>query len=444
MSDLLSIGASGVRTYQTALNTVSENIANAGTAGYTKRTANVAEVAAVNATSKTINGLGSMVTGVTRNADPAKSAQVRSSSSDLAKTATSVSWMQSIETNLSGSQLGQRLTDFFNSARTVAADPTSVASRATMLENATSVAQAFASTGSAISGALSDLDAATDAGVGQLNSLSAALAKINNSIGNTAQGTSGAANLLDQRDQILEQMSALTDVDVSFDTAGRATVRAGANGPALVQGVNANTVTAVRNSDGAMSFAVHGSGTTTSFSPNGGALAGMAEGAARLTAAQNDLNTMAASFANGVNAVQANGSDLTGASGQPIFATGTPATNMTVALTDPRGIAAAASGGSTRDNSNLANLESLRSSGGYESKVTDMISTNAAALQSRQTVSDAQGAIRDAAVSARDSAGGVNIDEEAVDLLRFQQAYQASSRVIQIARETFQSILDIR
>jgi flagellar hook-associated protein 1 FlgK len=39
---------------------------------------------------------------------------------------------------------------------------------------------------------------------------------------------------------------------------------------------------------------------------------------------------------------------------------------------------------------------------------------------------------------------GVNIDEEAVDLMRFQQAYQASTRVIQIARETLQSILDIR
>jgi len=39
---------------------------------------------------------------------------------------------------------------------------------------------------------------------------------------------------------------------------------------------------------------------------------------------------------------------------------------------------------------------------------------------------------------------GVNVDEEAVDLIRFQQAYQASTRVIQVARETLQSILDIR
>ena len=42
MSDMLAIGASGLRAYQVALNTVSENIANAGTAGYSRRTTNVA------------------------------------------------------------------------------------------------------------------------------------------------------------------------------------------------------------------------------------------------------------------------------------------------------------------------------------------------------------------------------------------------------------------
>ncbi|MGL4301482.1 MAG: flagellar basal body rod C-terminal domain-containing protein, partial [Sphingomonas sp.] len=52
-------------------------------------------------------------------------------------------------------------------------------------------------------------------------------------------------------------------------------------------------------------------------------------------------------------------------------------------------------------------------------------------------------AIRDNAVAARDAVSGVNLDSEAVDLLRFQQAYQASSRVIQVARDTLQSILDI-
>ncbi len=109
------------------------------------------------------------------------------------------------------------------------------------------------------------------------------------------------------------------------------------------------------------------------------------------------------------------------------------------AASPPRRSAAA-----PRDNSNLQALSALRSSGGFEAKTTGLISDNAAALSSRQQVAEAQSAIRDGAVAARDAVSGVNLDSEAVDLMRFQQAYQASSRVIQVARETLQSILDIR
>jgi flagellar hook-associated protein 1 FlgK len=441
MSDMLSIGASGVRAYQTALTTVSENIANSGTAGYVRRSASVREVAAVNTNS--INGLGAIVTGINRSADPVRNGAVRSAGADLARTDTSVNWMERIETGLTGNQLGTRITDFFNSARAVAADPSAAAPRAAMMESAASVAQSFAATGNALAAAMSDLDAGTDAAVNQLNGLTAALAKINNGIGSTTPGTSGAANLLDQRDQLLEQMSALTDVDVQLDSAGRATVRAGTGGPVLVQGATAGVVTSVRNDEGAMSFAVHRGGEAASFAPSGGALAGMAEGAQRIATAQGQLETLAADFANGVNDVQAQGRDLAGNPGEPMFEVGDPATKLTLTLGDPSGIAAASAGGSTRDNSNLAKLDTLRSGGGFENKVTGMVTTNASALSSRKLVSDAQGAIRDSAVSARASASGVNIDEEAVDLMRFQQAYQASSRVIQVARETLQSILDI-
>jgi flagellar hook-associated protein 1 FlgK len=115
-----------------------------------------------------------------------------------------------------------------------------------------------------------------------------------------------------------------------------------------------------------------------------------------------------------------------------------------VALTSGRGIAAAAVGGGPRDNSNLAALETLRNTGAFESDAVGLIAINAAALTQRKTVSEAQSSIRDGAIAALDQLAGVNLDSEAVDLLRFQQAYQASSRVIQVARETFQSILDIR
>ena len=446
MSDMLSIGASGVRAYQSALTTVSENIANAGTAGYAKRTATIKEVAAVNGTAQiSVTGMGSIASGVARAGDDMRSAEVRTASADLAKSETGATWLGRIENALTGAQLGDRLTSFFTSANAVAADPSALAPRAAMLEAASSVASSFGATGDALAAAASDLDAGADAAVSTLNGLSAGLARINSGLGRTQPGTSAAAALLDQRDQLLEQMSAITDVSVSLDAVGRATVRGGANGPLLVQGETASTVTYVRNGEGATSFAVHGNGNgeTMALSPNGGALAGMAEGAQRIAAARSQLDALATSFTDGVNAVQASGRDLTGAQGAPMFETGDTPTDISVAITDPRGIAAASVGGGVRDNSNLSRLAALRSSGAFETGVTDLTSANAAALSARQTVTDAQSAIRDNAVAARDSASGVNIDEEAVDLIRFQQAYQASSRVIQIARETLQSILDI-
>ena len=88
-------------------------------------------------------------------------------------------------------------------------------------------------------------------------------------------------------------------------------------------------------------------------------------------------------------------------------------------------------------------LEAARTAGGYEAGLTGLTAGNAAALQQRRVVAEAHGAIRDNAAAARDAVSGVDLDTEAVDLIRFQQAYQASSRVIQVARETFQSILGI-
>ena len=76
--------------------------------------------------------------------------------------------------------------------------------------------------------------------------------------------------------------------------------------------------------------------------------------------------------------------------------------------------------------------------------MTNIITENASTLKQRQTIADAQSAISDGAKAALTGATGVTLDSEAVSLMRFQQAYSATSRVIQVARDTFQSILEIR
>jgi len=448
MSDLLSIGASGVRAYQTALSTVSENIANTGTAGYTRRTTNLAEVSSVGGSlnaQKLVSSSGVTVTGIARSADAYRSQAVRSAGTDLAKTEAGVTWMNRIETALSGNQLGDRLTSFFTAAQKLAADPTSEPTRAVMLESAGTAAAAFTATGQALDTAAADLDSTASQAVQSLNALGTALAKINDGIARSAPGSSTAAQLADQRDQVLEQMSTITDINTSFDDLGRTTVRlGGAAGSVFVAGGDSGQVSYARNDEGAVQFAVTRGNVTTALSPTGGALAGFAEGAQRIAAARGSLNAIATDFTTRINAVQAQARDLDGNAGAALFATGDTPTDISVALTDGRGIAAASATGGTRDASNLTALQAVRTSGGFEARTTTLIAGNAAALEQRKVVADAQSAIRDGAGSSLASSSGVDLDSEAVDLLRFQQAYQASSRVIQTARDTFQTILDLR
>ncbi|RYY27290.1 MAG: flagellar hook-associated protein FlgK [Sphingomonadales bacterium] len=443
MSDMLSIAASGLRAYQTALTTTSENIANAGTAGYVRRTSNVREVNSTGATN--VNGLGVVVTGISRQTDVYRAGEVRLASTDLARSETAATWLDRIQNSLTGNQLNSQITAFFTSARTAAADPSNLGPRQAMLEAASSVSAGFTATGNSLDAAMADLDATTDAAVGQLNALSSTLARVNFALGNVSANTSNAASLLDQRDQLLEQMSAITDINVSLDPAGRAVVRQGGqNGPVLVQGINSATVTAVRNDEGSVSFASFLDGSVKALSPTGGVFAGIVEGATAIAGARSQLNNLAQSFAQGVNAAQAAGEDLSGTPGAAMFTIGDPASHLTLALNDPRSIAAAAPGKGARDNSNLIALDAIRGTTGVEQGLTNLITANGGALNARKAVVNAQAAIHGNAVQARDSVTGVNVDEEAVDLIRFQQAYQASGRVIQVAREVLQSIFDIR
>ncbi|KQN39569.1 flagellar biosynthesis protein FlgK [Sphingomonas sp. Leaf407] len=442
MSDLLSIGASGVRAHQAALTTTSDNIANAATPGYVRRTATLTQVGGTSV--RLGAGMGVAVSGIARAADSFRSAQVRAAGSDVARTETGMVWLDRIESALGGQALDERMGDFFNAGTALAADPSATAPRAAMLEAASGVAQAFSGTVRAIDSAIADLDTAAAADAAKLGELSSGLAKINEGLGRVSDGSAGQAQLLDQRDRLLEEMSGLTDVTTTFDSAGRASVRGGgADGALLVHGSDAAKIGYARNADGAVSFVSSRAGVESILTPTGGSLAGIAEGAARLGEARASITTLATEFVNGVNDVQGRGQDLAGKGGNPMFALETGGTIKAV-LSDPAAIAAASPGKGTRDNGNLSKLADLRSTAKFETRTVALQAANGSALAARKTVAQAQGSIHDSAVAARDAASGVNLDAEAIDLMRFQQAYQASSRVIQVARETLDTLLQIR
>lgn len=100
------------------------------------------------------------------------------------------------------------------------------------------------------------------------------------------------------------------------------------------------------------------------------------------------------------------------------------------------------------DNSNAAKLAKVESAKAFNAGTVTLngalggLTTQVgAAARSAEYSLEAQLVINDKAQEARDEVSGVNLDEEAADMLRLQQAYQAASQLISTADSMFQTIL---
>lgn len=108
----------------------------------------------------------------------------------------------------------------------------------------------------------------------------------------------------------------------------------------------------------------------------------------------------------------------------------------------------AANDGGIGDNRNALALRGLASAplldqgrATLDETFASLVASTGARTARAQATSAAQGALLDQASAARDNLSGVNLDEEAANLLRFQQSYQAAARVIEVAGSLFDSLL---
>ena len=447
MSDLLSIGASGVRAYQTALDTVGENIANSGVGGYSRRTVSLREISVGSGLSAggVSAGIGVVASGIQRTSDTYAAAALRSAGTDLTRTTTTAAWLDRVGKALDGNNISARITEFFNASSALAAEPASSALRATFLAAAGNVANAVSATGTAFDQVDEDIDAQAAQTAQTLTSLGASLVRINDGLGRTTPNTAAAAQLLDQRDAVLDQMSAISDLKTSVDSLGRTTVALGSGSGAPFVEIDRSNIVAYRRSGSDVSFMVSNPAGWTTLDPMGGALAGLVEGAQRSSIARAGVESIVSDFTTKINDIHKAGQGLDGSTNLALFTVGARATDLALNdLVTYDKVAASAPGLGQRDASNLAGFDAVRAANGFEAQVTGLITANAAQLKQRNTIAEAQTAIRAGAETALSTATGVNLDSEAIDLMRFQQAYQASSRAIQVARDTLQSILDIR
>lgn len=124
------------------------------------------------------------------------------------------------------------------------------------------------------------------------------------------------------------------------------------------------------------------------------------------------------------------------------------ATDISMALTDPAQFAAAANGNAIGDNTNalaMANMQRQKlmgnSSETYQTAYGRLVATVGVRTSEAKVNASAQKALLQRAQDAQSAVSGVNLDEEAANLVKFQQAYQAAAQVIRIADEVFQTLL---
>lgn len=449
MSDLLSIGRSGVLAYQGALQTVGENVTNADTTGYSRRSVVLTEAAAnsgATALSRTSSAFGGVnASQVSRVWDQYRATNAWSADSDANGASTRLQYLQTVQSMLddSDSGVGTKLSAVFTSATQLSANPTDTSLRQTMIASIGDAAGAIATAGANLAKVADTVRTQAITVADQTNSQLAALAKLNVALHTSPQGSAARAQLEDQRDNLIGTISQNIAVDVTFASDGSATLKLGNySGPTLLASTGAAPayLSVSTASDGRLALKVADGGTTTTATtPTGGVLAGLVDSAATIAGRRSQIDALANKFATQINAWQANGTTVAGAAGQPLL-TGTTAATLALATTDPSAIAAA---DGTTDNGNLLALSNLRGTDGVESAWSSIVSGQALAVSTATTESTASSARRDSAQSSLDEVTGIDLDTEAAELLRYQQAYSASAKIIQTARDTLQTVLQL-
>ncbi len=326
MSDILSISGSAVAAYQRALGTTSNNIANLSTVGYSRQSVDLS-AGTPQAIGQIYVGTGVQVTGIKRSYDQFVEGTLRNAYSGLNTQGPLVQYANRI-IDVMGSQnvgLTSALDQFFASAQSLSGDPASIDLRGQFLRDAGGVVGRLHELNTQLGAIEADSRGQIDADVGKLNELSKQLAYVNSQLQKNATSTAQPPELMDQRDNLLRDMSKLASIRVSTRINGMVDVGVGnAGGSGLVVDGSAS------HSIGA-SFSEEFPGKVDIvLDPYGHpvTIPGMASGSIgglvsfrqqALGPAFSQLDTLASSFAGGVNQINKQGVDLNGNTGGNLF-----------------------------------------------------------------------------------------------------------------------------
>jgi flagellar hook-associated protein 1 len=330
VSDVFGITISALQAFRTALSVTGNNIANANTPGYARETVELTNAVPQSAGSAPI-GAGVDVVGISRAFSQLSANQLNTSQSTLGQLSGLQGYTNQID-NIVGTTAGglsTALQSYYGAWSTLANDPTSTAARQDLLTQAQGVATAFQNTSGQLQGLNTSINAGITADVTQINSIASSIASLNQQI-TTATANAGGQppnDLIDQRDQLVSNLSKLVGISTTPEKTGAVNVFVG-NGQPLVLNTTATPLTTIANQFNASQLEVSTSSNASnpiSSQITSGDLGGLF--AARTQAvdpAINQLGQIANALSQSANAQQNQGMDLTGALGANMFSVGGP------------------------------------------------------------------------------------------------------------------------
>jgi len=339
VSDVFGISVSALQAFQQAINVTSNNVANASTPGYDRETVNLTEAIPQSNGAATI-GAGVVVSGIDRAFSQAAANQLNTSQSSLGQLNALQSYANQID-NLFGTTAGglsTALQNFYSAFSDVATNPTSTASRQALLGQAQSVASSFQNASGELNSLNTDVNSRITADVTQINSIAKAISTLNNQIvtGTAQNGGQQPNELLDQRDQLVSSLSQLVNISTTTDTNGALNVFVGNGQPLVLQG-QVTGLTTVANQFNATQLEIGNTASSAVISSNitGGDLGGLLSARSQvINPALNSLGQIATALSQTVNSQQAQGLDLSGKLGAPLFSVGTPLATGSARNTD--------------------------------------------------------------------------------------------------------------
>lgn len=442
-ANMIAIASSGLSAARAALEVTSQNIANASTDGYVRRSVTLAEQSAnsLHSSYGQVSQLGVRVSGITRNVSGFEQAEVRRTNSEATRADTLVDGLTQLSDTADNSGVFTAITNFQSALSQLTASPANSSLRANAVEAARTMAQSFNTASTGLKSAVTSAQNEATSGLKDLNDLAANLALLNKRISSDTDPASNSAGLLDQRDTILQKMSSLTNITTTINSDNTVTVQLGSAGNStLVDRGTANTLSMATASDGNISFSINGG----SISLTGGSLAGQQQSISAGVTALSGLDDIANSMMSTMNNAQANGVDLTGATGTAMFS-GTGAADMSMALTSANQLATASSGSgaNSQNGTNVSAMISSLNTANVSGKMNDYLFGLSSAVSGNTTMRDALDTIASNAKTSLAASSGVNLDTEAANLVQYQQAYQASGKIIQIASTLFDQLLNM-